>query len=91
MNMLANAIDRVMDTLFGCRHQDVSRPFTLRRRTYKVCLECGRELRYSLRTMSYVSDRAAAAPQVRQPATVLAFQPRPLAADGDVRNTSVAA
>jgi hypothetical protein len=29
--------------IFGCRHRHLSRPFTLKQRTYRVCLDCGRE------------------------------------------------
>jgi hypothetical protein len=28
---------------FGCRHKHMSRVFTIKRRTYRVCFECGRE------------------------------------------------
>ena len=41
-----------LDAAFGCRHPHMSRPFTLRRKTYEVCLDCGREIPYSLVTMS---------------------------------------
>jgi hypothetical protein len=27
--------------LFGCWHKDLSRPFTGKRQSYRVCLECG--------------------------------------------------
>jgi hypothetical protein len=30
---------------FGCHHRHVSRVFTINKRTYKVCLDCGREFR----------------------------------------------
>jgi hypothetical protein len=29
--------------LFGCRHRHKSRVFTIKRRTYRVCFDCGRE------------------------------------------------
>ncbi len=29
--------------IFGCRHRHLSRVFTIKRRTYKVCFDCGRE------------------------------------------------
>ena len=38
--------------MFGCHHRNLSRVFTLRRRTYRVCYDCGAEFDYSLATMS---------------------------------------
>jgi hypothetical protein len=32
--------------LFGCHHHKVSRVFTIQRRTYQVCFDCGAELDY---------------------------------------------
>ena len=29
--------------IFGCRHRHTSRVFTIKRRTYRVCFDCGRE------------------------------------------------
>ncbi len=42
----------IFEFLFGCHHRDLSRVFTIRGRTYKVCTECGAEFDYSLQTMS---------------------------------------
>lgn len=33
----------IFQFLFGCRHRHMSRIFTIKRRTYKVCFDCGRE------------------------------------------------
>lgn len=33
--------------LFGCNHRTQTRPFTLNKTCYTVCLDCGRELPYS--------------------------------------------
>jgi hypothetical protein len=33
----------MFDALFGCRHRHLSRVFTIKHRTYKVCFDCGRE------------------------------------------------
>ena len=38
--------------IFGYRHPNLSGPFTCSRRTYEVCLDCGRPFPYSLETMS---------------------------------------
>ena len=32
---------------FGCRHGQLSRVFTIKKRTYQVCYGCGRECEYS--------------------------------------------
>lgn len=48
--------------VLGCRHSALSRVFTLQRRTYQVCFDCGAQLDYSLETMSLRSgkpDRSA--------------------------------
>ena len=38
--------------LGACHHRHQSRPFTLLKRTYKVCLDCGKEIGYSLESMA---------------------------------------
>jgi RNA polymerase-binding transcription factor DksA len=38
--------------LGACRHRHQSRPFTLDNQTYKVCLDCGKEIGYSLERMA---------------------------------------
>ena len=45
---------RVVRRAFGCWHRHISRPFTLWGRTYEICLDCGKELPYSLELMSRV-------------------------------------
>ena len=47
---------RVVRLAFGCWHRHISRPFTLRGRTYEICLDCGKELPYSLELMSRVKE-----------------------------------
>jgi hypothetical protein len=42
----------VFDFLFGCHHSNLSRVFTIRRQTYRVCCDCGTAFKYSLETMS---------------------------------------
>lgn len=36
--------------VFGCWHQEMSRPFTLRAKSYQVCLECGAHRRFNPQT-----------------------------------------
>jgi hypothetical protein len=38
---------RIFQFAFGCRHRELSRVFTLERRTYQVCLQCGQQVEYS--------------------------------------------
>jgi hypothetical protein len=40
-----------LNFLFGCHHSNLSRVFTIRRRTYRVCCDCGAEFDYSVDTM----------------------------------------
>jgi hypothetical protein len=41
----------MFEFLFGCRHQHLSRVFTIRLRTYQVCIECGQEFEYPWESM----------------------------------------
>lgn len=59
-----------LDFLFGCRHSNLSRVFTVRRRTYKVCLDCGAEFDYSMETMSISSCREAGPAEHWSPITL---------------------
>jgi uncharacterized UBP type Zn finger protein len=43
---------KIYDLIFGCRHAKLSRVFTIEGKTYRVCLQCGTKLRFSLETMS---------------------------------------
>ena len=59
-NMWKALIDtalRFLDVIFGCWHFNTSRPFTISGHTYEVCLDCGKEFPYSLRTMSFTAHR----------------------------------
>jgi hypothetical protein len=42
----------VLDFVFGCHHGHLSRVFTIDRRTYRVCCDCGAKFEYSLESMS---------------------------------------
>jgi hypothetical protein len=45
------------DIFFGCRHWSQTRPFTLEQQTYKVCLDCGKQIYYSTERMTPLSAR----------------------------------
>ena len=40
-----NPLHWMIEFAFGCHHRHVSRVFTIKKRTYKVCLDCGHEFR----------------------------------------------
>jgi hypothetical protein len=42
----------IFNLLFGCRHSQLSRVFTIDRRTYRVCCRCGVKFAYSLEQMA---------------------------------------
>lgn len=44
-------IDACLEFFFGCVHRNQTRPFTLKKACYTVCLDCGRELPYSWAAM----------------------------------------
>jgi len=48
---------RVLDIVFGCHHSNLSRVFTIDRKTYRLCCSCGARFKYSLETMAM--DRRA--------------------------------
>lgn len=50
---------QAFEILFGCRHQ-LSRVFTIRRRTYQVCVDCGKEFGYSWELMHSTRSADAA-------------------------------
>ena len=56
-----------LEFLFGCHHNNLSRVFTISRRSYRVCCDCGAQFRYSLDTMS-IQQRD---PSLRPPRHVL--------------------
>jgi hypothetical protein len=57
MNWMQNLLGFFYDILFGCRHWSQTRPFTLEQQTYKVCLDCGKQIYYSIESMTPLSAR----------------------------------
>jgi hypothetical protein len=41
----------IFQFVFGCHHSQLSRVFTIKERTYQVCVECGQEIEYSWKLM----------------------------------------
>ncbi len=42
---------KIFQLTFGCSHSKLSRVFTIKKRTYRVCFECGHEVEYSWELM----------------------------------------
>ena len=57
LDSVAHPLAKVLERAFGCHHTGLSRVFTIKGRTYKVCLECGATFDYSLTEMSIVHRR----------------------------------
>ncbi len=57
MTWVQAIIDFFCEILFGCRHARLTRPFTLEKQTYKVCLDCGKQVFYSAERMTRLSAR----------------------------------
>lgn len=54
---VTHPIAKVLERAFGCHHRNVSRVFTIKARSYKVCCDCGARFDYSLSTMSVTHRR----------------------------------
>ena len=57
MTWIHSLLGFIYDILFGCRHWSQTRPFTLEQQTYKVCLDCGKQIYYSRERMTPLSAR----------------------------------
>jgi len=51
MRLLQALFNFFYEILLGCRHDRLTRPFTIQQQTYKVCLDCGKQVYYSADTM----------------------------------------
>lgn len=51
MQILNAIFNFLYETILGCSHQHLTRPFTLEHETYKVCLDCGKRVFYSAANM----------------------------------------
>jgi hypothetical protein len=59
-NRIMTHLSSIIQLLFGCHHCDLSRVFTIKERTYQVCLDCGRETEYSWERMVSLEPNASA-------------------------------
>ena len=72
-------IEFVFDLFFGCRHAHLTRPFTMESHSYKICLDCGHEMPYSLEAMRLLHPweimRANNAPASEMPTAMPTLTP----------------
>lgn len=57
MTILRAIFNFLYEIVLGCSHQHLTRPFTLQNETYKVCLDCGKQIYYSAVTMRPLNAR----------------------------------
>jgi hypothetical protein len=51
MKILQAIFNFFCEIVLGCSHQHLTRPFTLQKQTYMVCLDCGKQIYYSAASM----------------------------------------
>jgi hypothetical protein len=54
----------IVQVAFGCHHHQRSSVFTIKKRTYQVCLKCGQEFDYSWALMHSIRPSVAVRPLV---------------------------
>jgi hypothetical protein len=52
----------VLESAFGCHHRQRRAAFTIKQRTYQVCLNCGREFDYSGALMHSIQSSVTDSP-----------------------------
>jgi uncharacterized circularly permuted ATP-grasp superfamily protein len=55
--MIMQWILRAYDLVFGCRHRNLSRVFSIGGSNYKVCCKCGSQFPYSLESMRIIKGK----------------------------------
>ncbi len=76
------------ELFFGCCHGNLTRPFTIRKHSYKVCLDCGTQFPYSLEKMRLLHAWEIEKPQ--QEPTELTPVPVSSKAQEDYGNKAIA-
>ncbi len=81
MQWIKLALAFMVDLFFGCHHKHLSRPFTIEDRSYKICLDCGQEMPYSVEAMRLLRPwEVLRAERARRTATLPATAPAGLEA-----------
>jgi hypothetical protein len=66
VNIICAIFNFLYEIVLGCSHQHLTRPFTLQQETYKVCLDCGKQIYYSPVTMRQLTAREVRRMQAAQ-------------------------
>jgi hypothetical protein len=82
MNIFRAIFIFLYELVIGCSHEHVTRPFTLQQQTYKVCLDCGKQIFYSPVTMRPLTGRELRRMQAAQAGEVRVMTPGIATANG---------
>lgn len=76
MRWITEVFQSLFEAIFGfCRHNNLSRPFTIEGQTYKVCLDCSQQIFYSRDTMLPLSRRELRHLRTEQASAAVAMMP----------------
>ncbi|HEY3990341.1 MAG TPA: hypothetical protein VGM02_13650 [Acidobacteriaceae bacterium] len=76
MRWIMEFFQSVFEAIFGfCRHNNLSRPFTIDGQTYKVCMDCSQQVFYSRDTMKPLSRRELRHLRAEQASAAVAMMP----------------
>lgn len=76
MRWITELFRSVFEAIFGfCRHNNLSRPFTIEGQTYKVCLDCSQQIFYSRDTMLPLTRRELRHLRAEQASAAVAMMP----------------
>jgi hypothetical protein len=80
MRWITDLLISVFESLFGCRHGNLSRPFTIDGQTYKVCMDCSSQVFYSPASMRPLRASEVRQLRAQQAASAVAVMPATAAA-----------
>jgi hypothetical protein len=76
MRWITEFFKSVFEAVFGfCRHNHLSRPFTIEGQTYKVCMDCSQQIFYSRETMLPLTRRELRHLRAEQASAAVAVMP----------------
>lgn len=91
MSWILHFLQSIFEAIFGCRHSNLSRPFTLDGHTYKVCMNCSRQVFYSRDTMQPLTRREIREMRASEALAAVAMMPATAEAREAVRRKTHAA